>query len=295
LVIDEIISIQRSGGIMKAIRVLPLVSVLVVAAPWLVPLDAEAQVTCGAKLTADTTLTPSDPIVFAPGDTPCPRGGLQIAAPLTLDCSGLTIKGSGRDTGIKILPTVEGAVITNCVVEAFGTGVALGGKGSHAVDRTTVVSNAGVGMSVASDSNVLSGVVADANGGVGIQIKGSGNVLDSSLALENGKAGISLMGKEHSVTGSVGIRNGAEGLVGTARQSSIGGNTLVDNKGTGLKFRGGTVAMPNDFSFNKAITNEGDGIVVHSVKPEANFDSGGNFGFGNDGKIQCQIGTTPCQ
>lgn len=171
----------------------------------------------------------------------------------------------------------------------------MGGKGLHSVDKTVVINSQGIGVSITTDFNSLTGTIATKNGGIGIQIKGDLNSLDQCLAVENGKAGFSVQGEENSITGSVGILNGAEGLTGNARTSLIIGNVLANNKGDGLKFQGATLAAPNEFGDNKAIGNGGNGIIVSGKSADLNLDDGGNVGLANAGATQCQIGPAPCQ
>ena len=261
--------------------------------------SAEAQVPCGATLTADTTLTSADPVVFdpvaQPGDTPCRRGGLVIGDAITLDCAGLTIKGGGSDTGLKIASGVEGASIVNCVIEGFQTGIELNGKGSHVLDRTVAINNKGTGVNIPSDFNSVTATLATKNGGVGIQIKGDGNVVDQSLAVENGKAGFTIGGKENAVSGSVAVLNGAEGMLGGAKQTAVNGNVFVKNKTDGLKFQGASEESPNSFGDNKAFANGGNGIVVIGRNADLNTDEGGNVALSNAGAVQCRIGPDLCQ
>ena len=61
------------------------------------------------------------------------------------------------------------------------------------------------------------------------------------------------------------------------------------------EFASGTVALPNDYSENKAIANGGNGLLVGGSSADANIDGGANAGLVNAGAIQCQIAGVACQ
>ncbi|MBI4489830.1 MAG: right-handed parallel beta-helix repeat-containing protein [Deltaproteobacteria bacterium] len=260
---------------------------------------AVAQVYCGATLTTDTTLIPTDPVVFdpaaQPGDTACAQSGLILGDAITLDCAGLTLKGKGKGTGINIAAGVEGATILNCTVDNFQTGIKLGGLGSHSVEGAVVMNNKINGVELPTDFNFLTGMLSRKNGRMGFLIRGVGNAVEGSVALENGKAGFSIRSKEHSLDSNFSILNGEQGFEGSGRIVAFSLNNAISNKGNGLNFTGGSVNEPNDFSENKAIANGGNGIFVGGANPDANVDSGGNKGLANTGPIQCQIAGQPCQ
>jgi len=281
----------------RGLFVLASVAVLAVGL-WSAP--AVAQVPCGATITTDTTLTPSDPVVFdpiaQPGDTPCLGTAITFGASfITLDCSGLTIRGSGSGRGIRVPLGIEGVTILNCVVERFGTGIRLRGRGSHTVVGSAVTDNADAGLESDSDFNSIVGTLARGNRGPGFRIAGVGSVVSESVALQNAKAGFIVNGRKHFVDTSFSILNGGDGFVGTIRGAGIAANDAIANGGHGFLFDGGSLDFPNDYSDNKAIANRGNGILVKGLNPDVNVDSGGNRGLANGGPIQCQIAGQPCQ
>jgi len=182
---------------------------------------AVAQVGCGATLTTDTTLTPTEPVVFdlvaQPGDTPCSSTALILGDAITLDCAGLTLKGNGKGIRVTVAKGVEGVSILNCTVETFTTGIQHGGLRSHAVEEALVINSKGNGVEVLSDFNFLIGVHAQQNVGSGFQIKGLGNEVDDSVAFDNGKAGFSIKGKEPFFDSNLALQNGTAGFEGSGR------------------------------------------------------------------------------
>lgn len=276
-------------------RGLAVLAVVVITMIGLWQAPAAAQVACGATLTADTVLTPSDPVVFdpvaQPGDTPCVGTAITFGASfITLDCAGLRIRGSGSGRGIRVPLGIEGATILNCVVERFRTGIRLRGLGSHTVEGSVVASNADAGLESESDFNTVLGTLARENGGPGFRIGGAGSFVSESVALQNGKAGFIVNGREHFVDTSFSVLNG-----GDVRGAGIAANNAIANGGSGLLFDGGSLDFPNDYGDNKVIANKGNGILVKGLNPDVNVDSGGNLGLANGGPIQCQIAGRPCQ
>jgi hypothetical protein len=256
------------------------------------PAPATAQVPCDAKLTGDTTLTPTDPIVTGT----CPGNGLALAADdITLDCAGLTIKGSRKGKGLRILAGTENVTIQNCVVDGFAVGILLGGAGAASVSNVVSQNNKGDGVQAPSSFNILSNVVSRRNGGVGFKFTGTGTSGEGVVALQNSKAGFQLGGKEVDLSSSLAIENGAQGLVGGGVKSSVfSAITAIANAGDGVNIAGGTPSLPNSFSDIKAWVNGGNGLVVPGTNADANADDGGNAGLANAGAIQCQIAGVVC-
>jgi hypothetical protein len=279
---------------MRSLAVAVALAVCVPAAPGAWTDAVFAQVSCGDELTADTTLTDTDPVVTGV----CPKHGLLLGASspgvgVTLDCGGRTIAGSGKGIGLKVGPGVEGATILNCVVDGFKSGIVLGGAGFHGVFGGVVTDSTGDGVTVSSDGNVVGGVVVQNNRGYGIKVSGRENeVGETSVAIGNGKAGLFVRGKSHVIDGTVAVGNAGEGLAGSGTDLTISGNLAVDNAGTGMAFRGGSARLPNFFFGNKAISNAGNGIVVTGAN---NVDDGENLGVANLGAVQCAIAGQACQ
>jgi Right handed beta helix region len=252
---------------------------------------ATAQINCGAKLTANTTLTATDPVTT----TACPSNGLIISADdITLDCGGLTISGKGPGIGIKIDPTLGGATIKNCTVQGFNKGILLGAAGSNLVTNVISQNNKDVGVEVSSDGNVLEAVLSQNNGGLGLHLTGDGNYATAAVAIGNKKAGFSLAGKDNTFKNNVAVSNKAQGFTGTIRSTLFTNNVAIGNTTDGVALGGGTIALPNEYGGNNAFANGGNGILVTGANPAINVDAGGNAGLGNLGAVQCQIAGSPC-
>jgi len=260
------------------------------AAPgWVQP--AAAAVSCGATITADTTLTASDPVT----STPCVGNGITLGADnITLDCGGLTIKGRGRGDGIRLGTGVEAVTIQNCTVDHFSVGVLLAGAGGAFVERVLSENNTSDGVQVISSNNFLSVVLSQHNNGSGFKIAGSANSIDSLVAVGNSKAGFSLTGKDHDLENSQAISNG-QGWTGNINSTFFASNSAIGNKQDGINISGGTVSLSNEFDGNRAFANGGNGLVVNGTNPDIDIDGGDNIGLGNAGAIQCQIVGVACQ
>jgi hypothetical protein len=273
---------------------------LVAMLAWLGPgivTHAVAQVRCGATISTDTTLTTSDPVVFnagTPADAPCTGSGLILRSGVTLDCGGLTLKGRGAGTGISA-PSGEAVTITNCVVDAFGIGIQVGGLGSHTVQGVRVLNSRSNGVVVSGDFNTVTGVVSARNGGVGFQVRGDDNQIGpTNVARDNARGGFTLTGNGQFVDTNYAVNNGGAGFAGAGRGSFFFANTAVNNRGAGLTYGGGTIGLPNDLASTAAIGNTGNGIAV-TGSPDTAFDGGGNIADANGGAIPCQIAGAACQ
>jgi hypothetical protein len=254
---------------------------------------ADAQVTCGAKITAlTTTLTSSDPVT----STVCPGDGIIIGADdITLDCGGLTLKGNKKGAGIKLAAGASGTIIQNCVVDSFNKGLQIGAGGGVFVTNVVSQNNKDAGVEVTSDFSFFSNVLSRSNGGIGFHFSGMGNGGEAVVALQNTMAGFSIGGRAADISSSFSISNGQQGFTGTIKESSIASSSSIANGGDGFSFAGGTLALPNAFGDLKAIANGGNGLSVGGTNPDVNVDNGGNSGLANAGAIQCQIAGQPCQ
>jgi hypothetical protein len=254
---------------------------------------AAAVVSCGATITADTTLSSADPVTTGP----CASHGIAVGADnITLDCGGRTIKGNQAGKGIRVLAGNEGATIQNCVVDGFATGIELGGAGWAVVSNVVSQNNKNNGIETESDFNGLSDVLSRKNGAHGFKLAGLGNSAENAIALGNTGAGFRLAGRALDVSASLAVDNGAQGYLGTGVDESIfSGLTAIGNTGDGVAIAGGTVARPNSFSDIRAIANGGNGILIPGTNPDASVDDGGNVGFVNSGPTQCQIAGAACQ
>jgi hypothetical protein len=268
--------------------------VLALIGPWTAP--AAAVVNCGATLTSSTTLTASDPVTT----TMCNDNGLTIQtnADIVLDCAGGTITGDGTGTyGIKVGSGASGAVIKNCVVENFKTGIQITGPGFTTLMRTVAKDNQGNGVSITSNDNVVTDVVSLNNTGHGFETSGANDVtFDGAVAVGNGSRGFSLGGARPVVQNSLAISNGGAGFThATSTGGSFSANAAVDNGGDGFNIAGGTTSNPKDFDGNRAFVNGGNGLVVTGTNTNGSIDNGGNVGLANVGTTQCQIAGVACQ
>ncbi len=186
---------------------------------------------------------------------------IQITADfVTLDLNGFSILGpgtctagtvttcSGTGAGIGVLaggnqphPAPRGTRVLNGTVHGMGLfGIRLDGGGSY-VEKVTVDSNAGGGMTV---SGAVIQSAATQNGSFGI----IGDIIRDSTVLQNGGDGIILGVNGGVATGNVSSFNGGFGIAvqfGTAT-----GNTLFLNQGSGI-----SASCPSSVVGNTIVTN----------------------------------------
>lgn len=188
---------------------------------------------CGDIVVSDTRLRIDDPIVMRR----CETDGLLIRAAadaesISLDLAGLSIQGSGAGTGIRVLRgghsgariigDSDGAVGQ---VIGFHTGISAHGKNALAsLSSVQVEASTRNGITVNTDSAVLSNVAAIGNGGDGANIGGRNIEARGIEAHANGRVGVAVSGRDQRVSGNA-VDNGKSAI--SARRHATGNSIEV--------------------------------------------------------------------
>lgn len=230
--------------------------------------EVNAQVSCGATLMQDVTLTE---------DLVCPGEGLFLGAPgITLDCGGHAIRGAGSHNtrGVSAV-NVAAVTIRDCVLSGFSSVVYLNGSHGSRVERNTIVGDPfGQLYSVHSPSltvegNAFVGPRATALVAYGPDSRFSGNSFDPVSRDPNGHSFVSFYGSPRSVFSG----NVSAGTVHVAFSNHSDGSYAADNRLSG----GSQIALTH--STESRITRNRLG----PVDPAAPFGNGGVSLFGASG------------
>jgi parallel beta-helix repeat protein len=291
---------------------LPALAVTLFVAP-----AAASDISCGATITVDTTLT---------GNLRCPGDGLVVAADgVTLDLAGHTVAGSGTGSGI----TVTGAnvTVTNGVVTRFQQGLDVERTGNQAMLTQLTVRKNGTGLEVGPGlsgptqgtvsgseltNNDLDGIFLNGtfwtiedttvahNGGNGIRAypDAFGQTITGSRINDNAGHGISLSNQNDNskVTNTVASRNGGDGIHVDTSTTQVTGNTTRSNQGTGIWLNEDAGLAFGPFYLiagNTSTGNLGYGIrscifvdALHTCEPGM-VDGGGNVARSNQLLPEC--------
>src|SRR5262245_19101579 len=79
---------------------------------------------CGDRVTTDTKLKDTDPVVSTGPADVCGGSGLSVGflGGGTLNCNRLTLRGSGSGAGVSLEET-PGVTVKNCTVTGFSVGI----------------------------------------------------------------------------------------------------------------------------------------------------------------------------
>ncbi len=226
---------------------------------------------CGDTVVSNTVLSATDPVV----SQPCAGDGLLLAAAqgadgLVLELTGLSLVGSGKGIGLRVLRGgAGGAVIiggdgdTRASIARFRTGVAgVGSNVIREIRNVDLIANARDGMQVRSSGMLVESVTATRNGRDGVRVSGHGSTLtgvesDENLgsglrvggsgttvrarSVGNGSNGAFLTGRGHDLTSSQLSGNGGAGVMASGRGHNASGVRIGDNGGGSVAGRQGAV------------------------------------------------------
>jgi len=289
---------------------------------------------CGDTVVSNLALG-ADPIL----DAPCPADGLLVRvndtrSGVTVDLRGNTIRGQGRGMGIWVLNGGKGgaSIVSTAglgTVEGFNDGIF--GKGPDSislVDNVLAAGNGRDGIRVVADGYEIKNAFTRDSGRDGITAMGNDFKVSGTRTEHSGRAGYWIMGMQATIgtpeASVVSVGSGYHGFflmgwgINVTNCESSGARedgvhlsgmhievhdcTLTDNGADGIGTGGGGAWS---LSGNKAINNEGNGILVGGpydpVKGAYNSDAGGNSGMGNRGTklprgaVQCEISGRPCE
>ena len=253
-----------------------LVSLATLLALWAAPAQAapcgdtsgaggtNVPCSCGDTVTTNTVIVLSDPVRSTGVSDVCPGPdpALSVAAGVTLDIAGLTIRcASNTGSQVEILVSGNTAVVTKGIIQNCGIGI--GGTTSN----TKILSN-----------RLL-------NDRVGIELTGNTNTLDRNNVTGNGivsSDGLVIMGNFDAIQANRCANHLDDGLVVTGNSNKLDKNYCLGNEGDGIVVSG----TSNTLNRNLGKNNGGHGIIAPGP---GNVTDGKNFGSGNDLKPDCSI------
>jgi parallel beta-helix repeat protein len=270
------------------------------------PAQARAPLSCGTRITADTTLH-ADLV-------DCPNAGIVIGADdITLDLNGHTIDGDGRpvsscpddhgcDLGVDNSTGHRGLTVTGGSVRQFAVGVLVGQGAVHnRLKEVTASVNSDFGIVVIqSTGTVIEGGAMTDNGTSGLLVADSPRtrIRHDSVSGSHGY-GVALFGVDESSIVRNTLRHNDHGILCDAcRGDAIKRNVVTHSGGSSIDIGNG--AADNRVEHNR-LTDNGDGIVgtnaydnviSHNVVTGTGFygfpDAGG-FGLILDGSARNNV------
>jgi hypothetical protein len=188
--------------------------------------------------------------------------------------------GAGTDTLLKAVRATGNAV-----------GIRVAGNGNEVRGANGVNANAGVGIDVIGDRNLVTDSRVQGNLGSGIAVHGDGNAVKTNSVGDagtgNGGAGIDVTGGTNTVQENSVLANQGGGVAVAGNANVLLKNLVGDsgkgNTGTGVRVTG----YGNTLQENRVFANTGDGIAVAggtSGKPNVLYkNAAGDRGKGNGG------------
>jgi hypothetical protein len=242
---------------------------------------------CGDRVTSDTTLDATDPVVDPL--FPCLGDGLIVASGVNLDLGGETITGSDSASGLRLQGS--GGSVAHGRIRGFAFGINSDGtiSGWKIVPPGFLgirVTGNGKGIDINANLTQIRDIAASLNEKDGVVVHGDSNLVSRLSCSRNGDEGIVVIGDNNTVEHNVCDKNGGKGIVVVGDD-----NTLVRNYGTGNAGTGVLgVGDGNDFQTNRATNNGGDGVIGKGTGLNSN---GRNYGTGNRGGTNCHIDGFP--
>jgi parallel beta-helix repeat protein len=226
---------------------------------------------------------------------PCPADGLVLRGGAVLDCAGHTIQGSGHPVdgvtgeatvGIALRGTV-GAVVRNCTVTGFRTGVTFREAKRSTIMNSTIARNGnfrgrvgyGIHLVRALESTVMECTVrGNADEGIHVGTGSDGNALISNEAYDNGRENFYVLSAHRTQI----VSNRLSGKVSAnlyLKHST--GSRVAENR-----FDGRPVVLRGNATDNQLIDNTfGGGLAFRAypdwsaeARPTRNVVRGGELG-----------------
>ncbi len=237
----------------------------------------QAQINCGATITEDTVLMPTDPVVSGSCAT---RPALTVIGPAELDMNGLSVSCSTTSTdGIVIRGTK--AEVFNGSVRGCGTGFIVdhdfGDATRNKLYNLVARDNAENGFLIVGSSSSIVGCVARDNQDAGFWITGTkGKVVDNSAT--GNQTGFVLAGSSIKAMRNIAADNLGAGFSITGDRVKLQ-DSVASGNGTGFSVHGFDASLKaNQASANEAAGFYCDfGTTGHKLK--GNTASGGYRGF----------------
>jgi hypothetical protein len=205
----------------------------------------------------DRTLRGADPVTR----TVCVADGLVVAAGVTLDLGGATLRGQGAGAGVRIEAGATDARVQSGRITGFATGVRGEGTTGVRLANLQVIDSGQDGVTLTGDGHTVEVATIQGNGGHGVVIAGQASRLSRLQVRGNGRAGIRMIGNNHTLEHS-GVRgNGERGAEVSGDGNEVALLQVEANGGDGV-FMTGTA---NHATRNAATRNGGDGLQIQGV------------------------------
>jgi sugar lactone lactonase YvrE len=250
---------------------------------------------CGDRVVRHRTLRGSDLVTR----TPCPADGLVVAAGVTLDLGGATLRGQGAGSGVRIEAGASGVTVRRGTIAGFATGVSgerttavrlanlsifdsaqdgviLTGDG-HTIEIAAIHGNGEVGVAVVGTAGHLSRLHVRGNGGAGVRVLGSHHTVEQSAIQDNAGPGAEVSGDANQVALLQVTGNGAHGVLLSGRGNRAARISATRNGGDGLQIHGASATVES----NRATNNREAGLEIHGTEHTVRSNiAGQNVGTG---------------
>src|SRR5262245_2118929 len=147
---------------------------------------------CGDRVVRDHTLRGADPVTRMV----CPADGLAVASGVTLDLGEATLEGRGAGVGVRLDAGARGVTVRRGTLRGFATGVRGESVSGAHLAKLNVRDNAGDGIVLVGESQVIEQSAIDNNQGHGVAVLGGDIRLLSVRARGNVRAGILVAGSD---------------------------------------------------------------------------------------------------
>ena len=263
---------------------------------------------CGDTVTTSTVLKASDPVT----STVCPALGLAVAAGITLNLGGKTLRGTcplglglqlsagatttvtrgrliGFETGLAGTGVTDSTISLLQVLDSCGGGIALESSHRNTIEKNTVDgTTGGTAIEVEGDANKVQ-LNRASESAVGLVVRGAGNTVSRNGADRNRSGGIVIDGTRALVElnrgnlteSGVGIR-----IVGTGhtvnRNSAHrtgGGQSGLSVSATGSTFSHNCIDNNTGFGYEDDTTGSGTAGTANTYVK--NFCAGNDLGGSN--------------
>ena len=226
-------------GVLAGVKVIGLCLTLLLVTPHIWAADCgdttgpggtRVPCQCGDRVTTNTILQPTDPVVSTDPADICSGDGLEVDTEVALNCNHLTLRGSGVGAGI-FLDSVGLMTIEQCVVTGFEIGINIIDGSVSTVAKNEISKNT-MGILCVEDCilNVFTknNIFANAGDGLSLNRDSVDNDVIENQIHDNGGKGIV---EDESCIGNVLTNNAISGNEGDEVSIQEENNTLVSNVG----------------------------------------------------------------
>lgn len=241
---------------------------------------------CGDKVTTNTILQKTDPVVSTGPADICGGNGLLVATEVMLDCNKLTLRGVGAGSGLRFVDGDNRAPITvkNCTITRFASGISFGSSDAvnFTVQSNTIIENLGAGIYTDDQGGgrVEKNEIGN-NGGCGVVNGDAGGNVYAKNHIFGNWCGISLFDSSDIITGNVIEYNKYEGIVLDEAQRTTVTNNDVRHNGSDGMWVGTASTIFNTIVRNVVSDNGGAGITIQDASANTISSNSGKRNVGN--------------